>query len=290
MTTLGTAVSFGSYIFPDTTMELSDNFREGELPSVVLPGIDGVWSEDGDQPARITEGEVRLKFYLKPATPVDMDDARDAVNRLQSYGLAKLIYQPTRNGDRRRFTWARVSNIDMPRSSEDHSDYYQDVEITFQVPRPVWLVNRYGGWQIGDEHTIGEAGLDIGEGALEFNISGLTNDLTVTNIGNAYALCTVVVAPQTGDSCQNPRVQRVDGGFVLDEFRYQGTLAAGQELTVNGEAQVALLGADSVFGPNFTYSHPAFIRLAPGDNIIRVTFQNAGDDARVTFYYHDTYR
>jgi hypothetical protein len=290
MTVLGTPVSFGAYIFPDTAVEFSDNFREGELASTTLPGIDGVWSEDGDQPARIVEGEVQLRFYLKPATPVDMDDMRDAVARLQSYGLARLIYQPTRNGDARRYTWARISNLEMPRSAEDYSDHYQEVILTFQVPRPVWLVNRYGGWQIGDEHEIGEPGLEIGDGALEFDISGLTNDLTVTNIGNAYALCTVVVAPQAGDSCQNPRVQRVDGGFVLDEFRYQGTLAAGDELTVNGEAQVALLGAASVFGPNFTYLHPAFIRLAPGDNTIRVTFQNAGDDARVTFYYHDTYR
>jgi len=282
-------LSFGSYQFPAALGEYSSNFGDAVPKTVRLPGLDGGYSDDGDQAAQGEIGNVRMGFHLIAETREAMDAKRDAVKAMKQWGVQKLVMQPTDPRLPARFCWARVNNITMGENKDKHSDLWQKVAMFFQVPDPKWLVPTYmppmldGQWNLGDS-------LEVGQGAYTFTASGVSTSKTVVQRGNADSIAIISILPGVGDSCENPTVQRVVNGAILDEWKYTGVVAAEEELIVDGQNQRAVLQAESVLGANFRYLTPHFLALGPGLNDLNVLFKNAGDEAVVRVWFYDVYR
>lgn len=284
-------VSFGDYTFPATLQEFNANFGNSVPTTVRLPGKDGGWSMDGGMPPPTEIGSVSVSFTLISDTRAGMDALIDALMAIVNYGLAKLIYQPTDATDDERFCYAYTNYAYISRRPADHTDLWQDVRIIFQVPDPRWLSGDYGGVRIGDPglEIDSPAAWDIGEGGYLVAASGTSTSATLTYHGNADTIAVVAIEPGTGDSCTNPIIERLNGTLVVDRVQWTGTVNAGESLVIDGWKQAVTLDAVSSWD-NVEYLHPDLLRLSPGVTGIRITFANAGDEANVTFYYHDAYR
>jgi hypothetical protein len=290
MTTYGGIVRFGDYNLPNLGRFTCD-FAMQQTQMVPLPGMDGGFDMYGDDPAPFAPGGGNVTQDIKVISSdrAGMDALRDAVKLMSSYGLARLVYQPTESTDQVRWTWARLVSPNMVEDKGWQTDLWQPVTLTFICPEPVWWVDTHVGWSIGDGSKIGDLALTIGEGGHEILASGVSSTDTLDNDGNTKSIPQIVVVPQVGDSCENPTIQRLIGTLVVDEVVYTGTLSAGDTLSINGKTGAITVNGSSDWA-NISYEHRDFLRLLPGENSIKVVFANAGDAATVTFYYRDSYR
>lgn len=268
-------VSFGSYTSFDWIQDYRTNFVDGVPATTRLPGLDGGWNDDGYQALPVAIGVVSFTYYLLSDTRAGMDALRDAARAMQSYGLAKLICEPT-DGGTDRYCWAYIHNMQLSERQDGHTDLWQPVHMVFHVPDPRWLVDAHTAW--ADAHTI--------------NASGTETTSTVNNAGSAPTLPRITITPGGGQTCENPQVDRIVSGVVVDRVKYTGTLsgASGNQLIIDGKHQLAQLDAADVWGSSFTYHHGDLFRLAPGNNSVKVYFENVGDAAEVRLQYADAWR
>lgn len=281
--------------FADTTFahvaELEDNFGDNVPQTQRLPGLDGGWTHDGDQPAPSAIGNVTVGCWLVATTRAGMDAQRDAILALVSLGVQRLVVQPTDPAEAERFCWARLNYIRMNERKDAHTDLWQKVQLVFQVSDPHWYTLGYGvDWQLGSGASLGATDLALGSGAYTINASGTLTSATLTHLGNAVALAALSIQPASGDQCQMPRLQRVVAGQVVDEVAYRATLNGGDELILDARRGLALLNGASAYGPTLTYQHPAFMRLMTGENSLQVRFHNPTDAALVRMWFNHTYR
>lgn len=283
-------IRFADYTFSHIA-ELDDNFGDSVPQTQRLPGLDGGWSHDGDDPTPTTIGSVTLSCWLVAPTRAAMDTQRDALMRLVAMGLQRLVVQPTDPAADPRFCWARLNHIRMNERKDAHTDLWQKAQVIFHVPDPHWYTLGYGvDWQLGDGALLGDSGLELGSGAFVINASTTLTSATLTHNGNATAIAAVSIQPPDGASCHNPRVQRVVDGQVVDEIAYSATLNAGDEWIVDARRGLALLNGESAFGTKLRYLHPSFLRLAPGDNSLQVRFADSSNAATVRVWFNHTYR
>jgi hypothetical protein len=277
-------------VFPEfSIVQFHDNFSNAVPTTTRIPGVDGGFNADGDDPAPTQIGQVVVQFYLVSPDPHDMDDFRDEMKMIGSVGIQKLVYQPTRPSDPERYCWARLQFVSDTRSTDNYTEVMQRVQVHFQVPDPHWLVEKYNSPTLADGYQLDD-GLTFGDGALELVCSGVETVHVVVNDGSAMAVCMLALLPGSGNTCENPRISRMVDGIAKDDVEYTGVLAADDELIADGRTGRAVLAGVSVFGANFRYEHPAFLRLLPGNNTVRVRFENAGDDATLRLWYYDTFR
>lgn len=289
MTVNGIPTKFHTYTFPETRMTLfQDNFSNTTPKTIKLIRQDGGFNEDRDMPAPSVIGKVDIGFYLDPDDPTDLDELRDAVSEMASWGIKKLWYRPS-DGGTERYCWAISNNILMPQTVSDNSEYYQKVTLYFQVPFPRWIAKKYTGWEIGDGSLVGAVGLKVGSGGYAVNASGTSTNATLTYAGNAEGIVKIAIEPQTGQSCENVVIERYSGPLVVDRVAYRGVVGAGDILWVNGWTPKVSLNATPVWD-SVTYLDPALVRVSKEVRTYKIKFKNAGDAARVTFYYNELYR
>lgn len=286
----GGVVRFGDYTFPVTLAEFSDNFANVEPQAANLPGMDGGFNLDGDGAAVTAIGKVTVGFTLIADTREEMDAKRDAVKALVEKGVQQLVKQPTNTADATRYCLARVNFINMNERKDQQTDLWQKVQIIFRVDEPRWKSAPAGTWQLGDGSQIGDAGLEIGSGGEVVAASGINSSTNLVNNGTATAIAQVVVSPGAGQSAEDVEIERVVGALVVDSFKWEGTLSAGDVLSVDGRTQRATVNGASIWGAAFSYTHPDFLRIAPGTNTINIRMKNAGDAATVRVYFYDEYR
>lgn len=291
---LGQIKRFGDYTFPETIIQFNDNFANVVPQTVRLAGLDGGWNEDGTRRSPSQIGQVTLNLYHATQDESQMDALRDALRAVAQYGEQKLVYQPT-NGGRERFCRASLQYISDSRASEDTTRVLAQVSIYFQVMYPRWLDGQYLPATLGDGFDLSD-GLTLGDNAFVINASGTETSTTVTNEGNADALVRISVVPVDDGSCENTTIERIVSSAVVDQVRYEGVLTgAGEEvnipdeLFIDGRRRIVELNAENAFNSNFSYLDRAFMRLAPGDNTIKVLFENSGDAATVRLWYAHTY-
>lgn len=283
----GGPVSFGSYEFT-YVQDWRRNFGDKRRGQVTLPGASGAYNPHGDLYSPAQPGRAEVAFKLAADDREDMDALRDAVHALRWLGLQQLLFQPTDPLEGSRFCWAEVESISMPENKAEHSDLIQNVSIVFNVPDPRLFGDSQATWVIGDGSDIGDGGLVIGSGGDDHAVSGLTTQIAVTNNGNTPTIPTISIIPGGGNTCSNPRVERVESGFIRDFVEYSGALADTDELYLNGKTHVAQVNAVDAWD-DLNYGHASFLVLMPGENTINVDMGDAGDDATVTFYFHDTW-
>jgi len=280
---------FGSYDFGDLIDEFDYNFADGAPQTRRIPGVDGGFSDLGDEAAETPPGSLTLGFWLVADTRSEMDALRDEVRALEGYGLQRFDYTSLDGALGTRHCFARVTSTRMSRIESKHTNLHQKVSLTFEVPDARWHQDHYTSWGLDDGFILSD-GKTVGEGALETAVSGVETTFSVTQPGTALAIPAISVMPGVGESCENPKVQRIANGLVADEIAYTGTLSAGDELMVDGKRMYAALNGGNAFGPDFYYRYPSLFRLQPGPNLVRVRFANSGDAATIRFWFEKVYR
>lgn len=282
-----TVVSFGAYEFK-YVKQFRTNFNNGTPVTTKLPFAFGTWAETGQSALPSEQAMVEVGTTLAAWSKEEMDGLRDEVKAMRSWGLQKLVYQPSDPADGERYTWGVVNNISIPQREDNHTNYFQDVTIQFYCPYPFWMGGEYEGLLAGDPSLIADSALYFGEGALVIPCAGLETLTTVTNNGNAPAVCIFTIAPPSGESCQNPIIQRIVNDVVVDGVGYNGILTDADSLEGNGFAQWIGLNGANAFADS-DWLHPNLLRLMPGENSLRIKFTNAGDEADLRLFFPDTW-
>jgi hypothetical protein len=293
-------IAFDDYTFPQTALTYNNNFGDAMPTTVKLAGMDGVWSEEGDEPAPRASGRVTISFTVDfetalrrhgytSITDANIEDAMrlelDAIKKLHSKGLQRLTI--TSGTQAARYCYAKVNNI--PETNKPvEGNVFIPIQVVFHVPNPIWLSGDYAGLKYGSGAGKYGAGLKYGAGALAVALSGLTTTTTITNNGNAIAVCKVVVATVAGQTALNPKVQRLKNGQAVDEISYTGTLTNGDAIKWDGRRHsIRLNGVDA--WANASYQHPDMLRLEPGDNAIKVIMGGGGNAGTLRVWFNDTY-
>ena len=263
-------VSFGAYTFPDTVPDsgevLRSNFGNAVPRTSRLPGMDGGYDEYGDDAAAGEIGNVRARFMLVAATAAAMQTARDAVMATARYGRATLTVETFAGGQR--FTKARVNNIAMNSEHDAYSEKLCEVTVDFQVALPRW-------YSVAGASPVTTA------------CSGVLTDFTITNGGNANAQPVITIDPSV-TLTSGVKVQRIVSSVVVDQVDYDASLLASDLLVVNCQSLTVTKNAVDAYGNVFSSNHPAWLRLLPGANTIRVVLVGA-ETASVAVAWDDTW-
>jgi hypothetical protein len=273
------------YTFSDV-VQMRDNFGDMVPRTVRLPGLDGGFDEFGTARAPSEIGNVSATFWIYP-TGGSMDAAKDAVRAMADWGVQKL-FASQYDGGNQRYVNARVNSIEINENVRDVPHRRLRVRMTWQVAVPFWFsaageVPTYGGGV-----TYG-GGAKYGGAGILIDAAGASTEGTVTVAGNATTLGRVTATIPTGASCGDLRVQRIVDSVAVDEWRYDGGLTAGDVLEVNPNTGRVLLNGASAYGVDFTFTHPDWLRLPPGDNLIRVVM-GVSDEADVEVRFTERWR
>jgi len=291
MTTYGGLVSFGAYTFPATQQEASWRFGQIAQATVQVAGMDGYWDAHGMGAAPVVSNPITVTFYLISGDRAGMDALRDALLALMDYGLAMLVYQPTDVTDKTRWTMARGVPGSIQEDKGRHTDLWQKISMTFNAPEPSWKENNYGGIYVGQTGLVIDSpnANYLGEDGYTVAVSGVSTTDTIPYVGDKPTIPEISIEPQTGESCENIRIQRLDENYVVDEFKYTGVLSAGDILAIDGRRQSVTVNGVAVWG-SFWSMNPDFLRLEPGKTDLRILCKNAGDEATVWLHFWDEYR
>jgi hypothetical protein len=250
--------------------------------------LSGGFDEFGDSKAPQEIGKVTFDFTLVATSRTEMTAKRDAVLKMADWGVQRLIAQPTDPMLPARWCYARINDINIPERLDMHTDLWQPVTINWQVPEPRW----YGQ---GTESVPwgmfiwGEAAW--GSGAAPIVCSGVQTNFTITTLGTATTrarITLVTTAPSA--QAQNPKVQRLVSGLVVDEVAFAGTLSGtGDTLEINARSwQVTRNGSDA-YNSSLSFLHPDWMRLLPGVNQMRIVLGSSGNICTAFVRYFDMY-
>lgn len=275
-----------SYVFPNTIQSVSDNFKDIVTRIVKLPGVDGGFDEYGSDRAARETGRITVSFMLIARDPEEMTALRDEVNKMAGFGVKRLFMRPTDPNAAERFCYARLNNINIPEQPAQRTNLWQPVTCIFQAGDPTWVTlgNEAPRW--GEFSWGGGALWGGGAGTA---VAGVQTDLTISHPGTAVVPARIVIECGASESCQNPTVQRIVDGQVVDEVSYTGTLVATDSLEINARALSVKKNGANAYTSAFDFTHPAWFRIEPGDNAVRVLFANAGDEATVKILFYEGY-
>lgn len=263
-------------------------FRNIAAQLMKLPGLDGGIDQFGSGPGQTVNGDISIDGWFEGDTPTDVQNLLDAAGQLADLGIGRLYIQPEVGLER--FCHARLNANAWSQNVRDVPHRRQRVQFNFQVAQAKFYSDA-GYWPPFFDGTYDWDGtIDWGENTYVIDASGVSTEDTLTIDGNATAQPIVSIRPESSDTVENVRVQRVVGGQVMDEISYAGTLTDTDELSVDGGRQYSQLNGVTTWGPNVTYRHPELFRLAPGANTIRILAENAGDAVRVRIWYLETWR
>lgn len=247
----------------------------------------GGFDKYGVSPAPSEVGSIQLQLRLFATDPDDMEDYREALAALQAYGLTLLSYQERDGTAPLKFCYARCTNVSIPQDQKGHSDSIQNATVSFEVPYPVWHTAGKMDGALWGSGTWGAS--DWGGSPDTIAASGTLTSGTTTNNGTAVSLPSLQLSCGGAQVCQNPIIQRIVNGAVVDEVRYIGNMVNNDVLEIDcRKRSVKLNGVDVL--SSFDFRHAAWFRIAPGSNTIRVRFDNAGDAATLSIaYFEDFY-
>lgn len=268
----------------------SSNFGNKRELTRSIPYLDGNFRELGVNKSPQEAGNLQVTGHLWVNDPEDMEVKRRQIEAIIGYGLKKLYFQPSDPELPELYTWAEAQ-LRMPRDLAGHSDLKQPFTINFSCPDPYWYRENNAEFAVvGLNFYMGISllGGDTG-GGFSVTASGVSTDAVANNAGNAPTVGRISIRCNTSQSCENPIIQRIVNGQVYDYVSYTGTLVAGDELVIDSRGHSVKLNGNNAYGVSFDFKHPRFIQLAPGDNTIRVLFENPSDAARVTISFDAAY-
>lgn len=257
-------ISFGGVTLPDTGLAYRDNFAQLDPLETALPGLDGAFDQGGTGAA----GRIEVRLRLVADSAAAMVTARDAIKGLARLGSADVVIEPS-PGSAQRSTCARLIRADIQESYADGTHLRAEAAITFAAACPRWFsVTTPSG--SGTSHAC----------------SGAQTDFTRTTNGNAavYPLITVTAV----SALSLVKVQRISGGVAVDEIAYTDAIGAGGVLAIDARALSVTRSGVDAYTADFSTLDPAWFRLTPGANTIRVIV-GAGESAAVSVTWRDSW-
>jgi hypothetical protein len=263
----------------------SDNFANVVPRTKRLPDLDGGFDEYGSERAPREIGNVSITFTMIAPTADDMDARRRDIRETANWGTDKL-FRLVDFDTIEQWCYARVNSIQMAESVAGLDYLWQSVTINFQVADPAWYGQGTETWTWGDGTLWGSK--PWGGDAPVNNASGTETDFTINVSGNLVTYPRISLIPGIGNSCTNPVIQRIVDGVAVDEVSYSGTLTNTDSLQFNTRKRSFTLNGSSAFN-DVDFINGRIFTLEPGNNTIRVQFDNAGDAATLRLYYFERY-
>jgi hypothetical protein len=264
-------VRFGSYTLPLTVPERSEllrtSFGDGVPRTVRLPGASGGFDMLGADPLPSEIGTVRARFSLIADSAAAMRAARDAVMGMAGMGREHLVLEM--HDGSQRWAWAKVNAIQMPAEHDSISARIAEVTVDWQVAYPRWFSAASGS-------------------PLVIAASGALTDAALTTSGTAVAQPIITLTATSAIGATGVRIRRMVGSITADELVYAAALANGDVLTFDCRALTVRRNGVDAYINGFSAQHPAWLRLHPGANIIRVVL-GAGETAAVSVAWDDTW-
>jgi len=255
-------IHFGGVTLPDTGLAFRDNFARFDPLETVLPGLDGALDQGGAGAA----GRIEYRLRLAADSAAAMVTARDAIKGLARIGAAELVIEPSPGGAQRS-TWARLIDAAIEEGYAAETHVRSEAVLTFAAPTPRWF----------------STAQPTGSGTAQA-CGGVLTEFTRTANGNAAAY--PVIAVTAGSALTSVKIQRIVSGAAVDEVAYMGAIGAGGLLVIDARAlQVTRNGVDA-YNAYFSALDPAWFRLMPGANTIRVIL-GAGESAAVSVTWKD---
>lgn len=262
-----------------------DNFGDGVPRTVRLPGLDGGYDQYGVERAPVEVGTVTVGVTLTAATRAQMDALRAQIRAMTGWGVKRLFRQIDYQSDEQ-WCYARVNSVEMPQQPAQHTDLRQKVTISFQVADPAWYGQGTESWSWGDGTKWSEK--PWGGAGSPFYASGTSTTLIEDVGGNMPTVPRILITPRLGESCTNPKVQRLIDGIVFDEVSYTGTVNALQTLRIDCRRLAVTLAGNDAYA-NFDYRRGGWFELPPEQNTLRVLFANPTDAADVRIRYFERF-
>lgn len=262
--------------------DYQDNFAEVVPRTSRVVGTSGGFDSHGNDPAPAEIGNVQCQCVLTVTTLSDMTNKQDTLRALSRKPKGTLFFEM--EDGTLRYCKARVNSIQTPQSETTHSEVWTKARIAWQVADPHFYTigtetPNWGEFVWGDEI----------EEPVDNVVSGTSTDFTITIGGTVQTLPRIVIVCGTGETAENVTIQRLVDDEVVEEITFTDVLTDGDSVEIDCNAKsVTKNGSDAYADFSFD-GHFDWIRLQPGDNDIRVTMENVGDDATVTFYYEEVY-
>ncbi len=259
-------IRFGTHTFADTGVRVEDNFAVMRARESRLIGGDGSFDEDGENPSPRESGRVRFDCWLKGESPAEVAALRDTLRGLTALGARDLVIE-TDAGDQRS-TRAKLIRVEMPEVYARMNRQHQYASLTWSA-YPRW-------YSVEAPAASGSAQL----------CSGALTDFTRSHAGNIAAHPVITIAAST--AITTLRVRRIVGGVTSDEIAYNGGLDASDILAIDTRRLRVTVNGEDAYREGFVALHPAWFRLMPGENTIRVVL-GAGESASVTVNWLTTW-
>ena len=268
----------------ENVQDQQDNFANVVPRTRRVIGSDGGFDEFGTSPAPAEIGNLQSQIVLWVTTESQMTAKMDSLRKI-SRGSKGFLYMELEDGTIR-WAKARVNSISTPVSEKEHSGYVIRARLAFQLSDPHWYINN------AEEPLWGQftwGNFTYGGGASANAVSGTSTDFTITVGGTVQTLPRIVIACGAGETAENVTIQRLVDGVAEDEITFTDVLIESDSVEVDCGAKSVLKNDVSAFDDFSFDGHPDWMRLQSGDNEMRVTMANGGDDASVTFYFDDVY-
>lgn len=267
---------FDTYTFPTTGLEFNTNFADLVPRINRMPGLDGGFDEFGDGASPREVGNVRYSFLVRAATASALATEIDTIRALARRGLRKLTMNAGTPTNATRFCWAKINNIQTPKTFVTVPTTVQRVTIDWSVPEPYWLTQGSEGlttW--GGGSTWGGGGV---WGTAPTAFSGTSTSFNITPGGNGLIYPRIYIATGAGQTAENPAISRNIAGVAQEVITWTGTLNANETLEIDCRTLAARRNGIDNYSA-FTFNRPWWMVLEPGvtnQMIITAQVGNAG--------------
>jgi hypothetical protein len=267
---------------------LPSGFGDKRTNVVQLLGMQGGFNADGRDAAKSSIGTVQANFLLEAdGTHADMSEKRRAIMQMLDWGESRLFKE---FGDGvEAWTWATVTNIQMPQRDDDLSYIWQDVTIIWNCPKSRW----YGkpDMLFFEDAWVLDDGLSLSSPKVDQESVGNGSTVEITNNGNATAGAYVRWDIPMGVSVINPRiVRRNEADEIVDDVMYEDTLVADDVVEIDARDHQTL--KNMVSEPSYeklSVANGAWLQLPPGTTTLEISGSFTGGNALLTVDCWDTY-
>lgn len=261
-----------AYNFPASQTDVGWNFSDVASKITKLPGVSGGFDEYGSGIAPTEIGNVRVTFRLyKTGEAFDrgeMHALRDAVAKMVDMGKQRLWLSPGNQGQR--WCYARVNSVNWKHDPSGTTDQIQTVTINFQASDPYW-------YALGSDAVWGSSEWGDAQwgGVTPIECDASVENATLSVGGNVMTQPLIIVGPvPSGSSCTNPTIERIVNAVVVDRVRLETTLTVGMTAVFDARKLSVTRNGVSFYNSSFSYLHPSWFRLLPGNNSVRVRFDS----------------
>ena len=279
-------VSFGDgsrkYNFTDQQSRLMTKSPH-VTKNLMTPGSAGGFDVYGNGISPPKPMTITFALWLHHTAENTITDQKDAIRALGDYGKKTLVIQPMDEDLEPRYCKARLKDIKMPEDVKRVPHRLQQVTLTFEASDPYWYVDaavaKWGAVQWG---SFKWNSYEV------INASGTNSNTVITAKGSVHQLPTIRLTMDT--DVTNPKIRRFVDGVKVDEVAFTRSFAAGDLVYINPErTSVTLNGADA-YDTDFSFVHPDWFRLFPGDNDVRVILGGASEEMTVKIKTLERYR